>query len=124
MHVIRLRDPWTVTTDMTENACAIVYKRAFHRPTGAEQQSIQLRIALWPGSNSAEPWSVAVSVNGIHVGVEASVASAGEEEVCFDLIELQPFNRLELRIVCSLNAALIIPPFGTFAVRAVELRIL
>ena len=109
MHVIRLRAPWTATA----NDRGIVYSRTFHRPTGAEQQSIQLRI-----ETRVDADAISLRLNS----TELPVARSGEGELYFDLRELRPFNQLEIQLTCSQQVDPA-PAFGTFLIQSVELQI-
>jgi len=140
MHVIRLRDPWTAAvvstersaSDATTGASTIVYSRKFHRPTDAEDQSIRLRIAFLPATDPLVTSSLKVMVNGVEAQVLSPLDPLAElgltadstvVERYFDLVNLAPFNQLELQIVAHKLDSATAPRFGTFVIQSVELQI-
>jgi len=139
MHVIRLRDPWTAAivstersaSDATTAASTIVYSRKFHRPTDAEDQSIRLRIVFLPATDPLDISSVKVLVNGAEahpppldpLAELGLTADSTVVERYFDLVNLAPFNQLELQIVAHKLDSTTAPRFGTFVIQSVELQI-
>ena len=119
MHVIRLREPWKRTRAEqkdSDSARSLIYSRTFHRPTGAEQQSIRLRVALHASDDLQTPLTVRLN------GAELPVAERGQNELYFELTELLPFNQLELQMPYESDVESL-PTFGTFGVHAVEMQI-
>ncbi len=129
MHVIRLRDPWTVAAERSASDAAanlIVYSRKFHRPTDAEGQAIRLRIVFLPTTDRLVSSSLAVLVNEVEVP-RSQIKLPGDvgaaEESYFELVDLAPFNKLELQIEHNNLDVAIAPRFGTFIIQSVELQI-
>ena len=119
MHVIRLREPWKrarAEREDSDSAGSLIYSRTFHRPTGAEQQSIRLRVALHASDDLQAPLMVRLN------GTELPVAELGQNELYFELTELRPFNQLELQMPFESDVEPL-PSFGTFRIHAVEMQI-
>lgn len=141
MHVIRLREPWTASIELADTESTeetptgtLVYSRKFHRPTGTEDQAIRLRVGLLPATESFVISNLKVLVNDSEVSAQVPAVRPAErlegavaESQFFELVDLAPFNRLEIRI---LNYSLDDTPdpanpprFGSFVIQSVELEI-
>jgi hypothetical protein len=126
-----LREPWKAGRNAESGD--IVYTRNFHLPTGAEAQSITLRIALLAEDQAGSSSMLSVLVNGRLLSAEVlSAVNPSDRALRFQLKELEAFNILELRIsrtngLTSTNGLEFdgdSPPiFGSFVIEAVELQI-
>ena len=137
MHRIRLRAPWKSSWNAESHA--IVYTRNFHTPTGAEGQTIALKITLLAQDQAGANTIQSVLVNGHPLSAEAQSAennTAAENDtdrvLRFPLNELEAYNSLELRVsqtngITGANGpefeAASIPTFGSFVIESVELLI-
>ncbi len=137
MHRIRLKNPWTV--GLHEESGAVVYGRKFHKPTGTEEQSIALQVALLPQSPEGLPQSLegpttvlAVLVNGRELTAQDEAANHPKGRVLrFQLTDLADFNLLEIRVSIATGITgpiqkfdtTPIPTFGSFVIESVELQI-
>jgi hypothetical protein len=137
MHVIRLREPWMASIELADTESTeetptgtLVYSRKFHKPTATDDQAILLRVGLLPATKSLAIANLKVLVNDSEVSAQLPAEpgeGAATESKRFELVDLAPFNRLELRILnYSLDDTLAPanpPRFGTFVIQSVELEI-
>ncbi len=130
MHRIRLREPWAAS--LNAELDTITYSRKFHKPTGLDDRSVTLQIALFPPGIQRGGALVAVHLNGCELLAEASSAeNPVGQNLIFRLNKLENFNALELRVTGATTlidpsspiSHATAPTFGSFVVQGVELEI-
>lgn len=111
MHVIRLREPWEIHSGTSDGQW--IFRRKFHRPTGAEADSVCLHVTV---SGVSE---LQVVLNGKSL----SQLSRHLDDYQYLLSEhLQAFNLLELSVTGAAPESGS-PRFGTSLVHSVEIKI-
>ena len=131
MHRIRLRDPWTASLNVESGA--IVYTRNFHRPTGTEDRTLVLGVALLPQALERAGTKLVVTVNGRELLPQGQATDDPiRPGLRFHLDDLKAYNTLQLGISpatgmigssgsnCDPTS---IPTFGSFVIESVELQI-